>query len=93
MRYKGSVEDRVHQMFCSRLQSIYHLFGQLPHILEDAWVKVTLGEQAEAKKVIDAIPQSHPFELRYTRVEPIDGESCKEVLDAQEKSRTLSQGW
>lgn len=93
MRYKGSVEDRVHELLSSRLQSIYHLFGQVPDVLEDVWVAVALGEQAEAQKVIDAIPQSHPFELRYTRVESIDWESCKEVLDAQEKRRILSQGW
>lgn len=93
MRYKGSVEDRVHELLSSRLQSIYHLFGQVPDVLEDVWVAVALGEQAEAQKVIAAIPQSHPFELRYTRVEPIDWESCKEVLDAQEKRRILSQGW
>jgi superfamily II DNA/RNA helicase len=93
MRYKGSVEDRVHALLSSRLQDIFELFGQLPDVLEDAWVKVALGEQVEAQKVIDAIPQSHPFDLRYTQVEPIDWESCKEVLDAQEKRRILSQGW
>jgi superfamily II DNA or RNA helicase len=93
MRYKDSVEDRVHALLSSRLQDIFELFGQLPDVLEDAWVKVALGEQADAQKVIDAIPQSHPFDLRYTRVEPIDWESCKEVLDAQEKHRILSQGW
>jgi hypothetical protein len=43
--------------------------------------------------VIDAVPQSHSFELRYTHVEPIDWESCAQVLAAGEKRRILSQGW
>jgi superfamily II DNA or RNA helicase len=93
MRYKDSVEDRVHELLSTRLKSIYDLFGQLPDVLEDAWVAVALGEQAEAQRVIDAVPQAHPFELRYTHVEPIDWESCRQVLDAGEKRRLLSQGW
>ena len=93
MRYKDSVEDRVHELLSSRLQDIYQLFGQLPDVLEDVWVAVAVGAQEEARKVIDAVPQAHPFELRYTHVEPIDWESCRQVLDAQEKRRVLSQGW
>jgi hypothetical protein len=35
MRYKGSVEDRVHYLLSERLESIYSMFGQLPDVLED----------------------------------------------------------
>ncbi len=93
MRYKDSVEDRVHQLLSDRLQNIYQLFGQIPDVLEDAWVAMALGEIERARKIIDALPKSHPFEVRYTQVERIDWESCREVLDSSEKERILSEGW
>ena len=45
MRYKDSVEDRVHELLSSRLQDIHSLFGQIPDVLEDVWVAVALGEK------------------------------------------------
>ena len=93
MRYKDSVEDRVHELLSNRLQDIYNLFGQLPDVLEDAWVAVALGEKERAQKIIDAVPQSHPFEIRYSSVEKIDWESCCRVLDRSEKERILKQKW
>ncbi len=45
LRYKDSVEDRVHQVLAGRLQEIYRLFGQIPDVLEETsgstspWVK------------------------------------------------------
>ena len=76
MRYKDSVEDRVHELLSDRLQDIFSLFGQIPDVLEDAWVAMALGEKERAKKIIDELPKSHPFELRYTHVEKINWESC-----------------
>lgn len=93
LRYKDSVEDRVHQLLSTRLQNIHSLFGQIPDTLEDVWVQVALGEIEKAQKVIDAVPQRHPFEMRYTHVESIDWESCQQVLAADEKRRVLRQGW
>ena len=93
LRYRGSVEDRVHELLSSRLQEIFQLFGQIPDVLEDAWVAVALGEQERARKIIDEIPRAHPFEVRYSKVEPVDWESCATVLDAAEQRRVLSQGW
>ena len=93
MRYKDSVEDRVHEILSSRLQDIYTLFGQLPDVLGDAWVAVALGEKEAAAKIIDAVPEQHPFELRYTTVEQIDWESCRQALGVQEKRCVLSEGW
>lgn len=49
-----------------RLPGIYHVFGQIPDVLEDAWIAVAQGERERAKKIIDALPQAHPFELQYT---------------------------
>ena len=93
LRYKDSVEDRVHELLSGRLQGIYQLFGQIPDVLEDAWIAVAQGDRERAKKIIDELPAVHPFELRYTQVEPVDWESCRSVLDAGEKRRVLSAGW
>jgi superfamily II DNA or RNA helicase len=93
MRYKDSVEDRVHELLSSRLQDIYALFGQIPDVLEDVWVDVALGEEEKARKTIDALPKSHPFEIRYSEVEKIDWESCCNVLDQREKERILKKQW
>ena len=93
LRYKGSVEDRVHQLLSSRLQNIFSLFGQIPDVLEDAWIKLAIGDKEEAKRIIDALPKQHPFEIRYSKIENVDWESCATVLSAQEKRRVLGQGW
>ena len=93
MRYAGSVEDRVHELLSERLESISRLFGQLPDTLEDVWVQVALGQAAEAKRTIDAVPQQHPFELRYREVSHVDWESCARVLDDAARREALARGW
>jgi len=93
MRYKDSVEDRVHELLSSRLQDIYKLFGQLPDVLEDVWIAVALGEKERAQKIIDQVPEYHPFELRYSKVERIDWESCRTVLDRNAKREVLEVAW
>ena len=62
-------------------------------MLEDVWVNIALGEKEEAKRVIDALPREHPFEMRYSKVEKVDWESCAIVLSAEEKRRALEKGW
>jgi len=93
MRYQDSVEDRVHELLSERLASIYTVFGQLPDVLEDAWVSTARGERDRAQQIIDEVPQQHPFELRYTQVEKVDWEACTEVLADRAKWEVLSQGW
>ncbi len=94
MRYRDSVEDRVHAMLSARLQHLHHLFGQVPDVLEDAWVEVALGRIDEARQTIGAVPEQHPFQLRYEQhVEPVDWESCAEVLNPVEQRLQLSRGW
>lgn len=94
MRYKGSVEDRVHLLLSERLENIHSMFGQIPDILEDVWVHVALNEIEEAKRKIDAIPKQHPFKLRYhVNVGKIDWEGCAQVLDSKEKRKYLMMGW
>ena len=93
LRYRGSVEDRVHQLLSSRLEYIFDLFGQIPDVLESLWIDVAQGEIEEAKKLIDGLQHTHPFDDRYAKVENIDWESCAKVLSEDEKRKVLSVGW
>ena len=93
MRYANSVEDRVRRLLSERLESISRLFGQLPDTLEDVWVRVALGEIEQAKRTIDAVPDEHPFALRYHEVRPVDWESCARVLDDDARRGSLARGW
>lgn len=95
MRYKGSVEDRVHDMLSERLQNISSIFGQLPDVLEDIWVQVAMNNKAEAEKIIDAMPSQHPFEIKYEKqaIGHVDWESCAQVLNQREKRACLMDGW
>jgi ERCC4-related helicase len=93
MRYAGSVEDRVHQLLSQRLENIRNMFGQIPDILEDAWVEVAIGNRKQAEEIINAVPVRNPFEIRYDRIETVDFESCSEVLNAEEAKLKLREGW
>ena len=93
MRYRGSVEDRVHELLSERLESINSLFGQIPDTLEDVWIDVALDKIEDAKSNIEATPVRHPFEIKYDRIEPVDWESCTKVLDNEERKKHLMKGW
>ena len=93
MRYRGSVEDRVHQLLSERMVNIRNMFGQIPDTLEDVWVAAALKDDEEAKRVIDAVPKRHPFEMRYDRIESVDWESCSRVLDSASQLEALRKGW
>jgi hypothetical protein len=49
--------------------------------------------EEEAKRVIDAVPKRHPFEMRYDRFENGDWESCSRVLDSAGQLEALREGW
>jgi superfamily II DNA or RNA helicase len=93
MRYRGSVEDRVHELLSDRLEDIHALFGQIPDVLEDVWIDVANGEIEKAKKLIASVKPRHPFDERYNKVSDIDWESCATILSADEKKAILSNGW
>ncbi|MDI6776798.1 MAG: helicase-related protein [Syntrophales bacterium] len=93
MRYKGSVEDRVHQLLSERLANIRNMFGQIPDTLEDVWVWAALREEELAKQVIDEVPRRHPFEMKYDRIENVEWESCSRVLDSLSQIDLLQKGW
>lgn len=93
MRYRGSVEDRVHELLSDRLEAISGLFGQLPDTLEDVWVAVAQQQDAVALQKIAEVPERHPFEIRYDRIENVDWESCSTVLDNRVQLGLLRKGW
>jgi SNF2 family DNA or RNA helicase len=94
MRYKDSVEDRVHDLLSERLRNITGIFGQLPDILEDVWIQIAQGEIEAAKKIIDNVPDKNPFEVRYNQnVSNIDWESCATVLSTIEKRKFFKENW
>ena len=93
MRYRGSVEDRVHELLSDRLEDIYNFFGQIPDVLEDVWIDVANGEIENAKKLIASVKPKHPFDERYNQITEIDWDSCSNVLNADEKRKILLNEW
>ena len=94
LRYKDSVEDRVHSLLSNRLANIHSMFGQLPDVLEDVWINVALNDIKRAEEIIDAVPKQHPFALRYQQeMERIDWDSCSKVLEKTEKRKFLMNYW
>lgn len=98
MRYKDSVEDRVHQLLANRLKNIQDLFGQIPDTLEDVWVEVAMNKIDEAEKRISDFSENdnHPFYNKYQNqdnIKPIKWEDCTLVLDKYEKQKILMKGW
>lgn len=89
------VEDRVHQQLSQRLQHIFQLFGQIPDILRDVWVDMAIGDKAKALERINQVQTAYrsPFEIRYDRIEPVDFESCSEVLNKTEVDEWMRTGW
>lgn len=94
LRYAGSVEDDVHNRLSSRLQQIHQVFGTLPDILETVWVTAALEDLDRAESKIDAIPNKHPFDLRYTASYDDTGwDECASVLNRVELVSRLQEGW
>ena len=94
LRYRDSVEDRVHQVLADRLESIHELFGQIPDTLEDVWVKIALDSEEEARQLIDRTTSTrNPFDAKYSKVEDADWETCSLVLDPLAVREQLSRGW
>lgn len=94
LRYRDSVEDRVHQVLADRLEAIHGLFGQIPDTLEDVWVQVALNDEHAARQLIDRTTATrNPFDVKYSKVEDADWETCTSVLNAVSMKELLSRGW
>lgn len=95
MRYKDSVEDKVHKALSGRLNGIYNMFGQIPDTLEDVWIDIATNNEEKAKERIDMIPKKNPFKLKYEERpgKTEDWASCEAVLDKQDVKQQLLKGW
>jgi hypothetical protein len=94
LRYRDSVEDRVHQVLADRLEAIHGLFGQIPDTLEDVWVQVALNDEHSARQLIDRTTETrNPFDVKYSKVEDADWETCDSVLNSMSMKELLSRGW
>jgi hypothetical protein len=94
LRYRDSVEDRVHQVLAERLAAIHELFGQIPDTLEDVWVKIAQHDEAAARQLIDRTAATrNPFDVKYSKVEDADWETCANVLNKISVKEILSAGW
>ncbi len=94
LRYRDSVEDRVHQVLADRLEAIHGLFGQIPDTLEDVWVEVALNDEQAARRLIDQTTATrNPFDAKYSKVEDAKWETCTSVLNGVSVKELLSQGW
>jgi len=93
MRYRDSVEDRVHELLSNRLADICDMFGQIPDVLEDVWIDVMNGEIEDAKRLINSVHPKHPFDERYNQIVDVDWESCSNVLSRESLTDALVRGW
>jgi superfamily II DNA or RNA helicase len=95
MRYRDSVEDKVHGVLSERLKNIKDMFGQIPDTLEDVWIDIALNNIERAKERIDLVPEQNPFTIKYETKIPATGdwESCTIVLDREDKLKQLLTGW
>ena len=95
LRYKDSVEDKVHKVLSQRLNDIYDMFGQIPDTLEDVWIDVATNNVEQAMERINAMPHQNPFTIKYETLPPEteDWDKCAEVLDKREKMEQLLRGW
>ena len=94
LRYRDSVEDRVHEVLADRLEAIHGLFGQIPDTLEDVWVQVALNDEQSARQLIDRTAATrNPFDVKYSKVEDADWETSPLVLDPITVREQMSVGW
>jgi len=94
LRYRDSVEDRVHQVLADRLEAIHGLFGQIPDTLEDVWVNIALKDEATARQLIDRTSSArNPFDVKYSKVEDADWETCNLVLNKVGLNELLKKCW
>ncbi|MEI6053433.1 MAG: helicase-related protein, partial [Opitutaceae bacterium] len=94
LRYRDSVEDRVHQVLADRLEDIHKLFGQIPDTLEDVWVELAMNDERTARQLIDRTAMArNPFDVKYSKVEDADWETCASVLNGESVAEMLRLGW
>ncbi|MEI6818052.1 MAG: hypothetical protein WCL19_00475 [Verrucomicrobiota bacterium] len=62
--------------------------------MEDVWAQVALHEEQAAHQLIDRTTATrNPFDVKYSRVEDADWETCTSVLNKVSVKELLSLGW
>ena len=60
----------------------------------DVWVAVALNNEQAARQLIDQTTATrNPFDIKYSKVEDADWETCASVLNAVSMRELLSTGW
>lgn len=95
LRYKDSIEDKVHERLSERLQAVHDLFGQVPDTLSDLWIDMLNEDEARAKERIDVVMQQNPFVNKYDNIptQTNDWSACRAVLSKEEAQKQLLWGW
>lgn len=86
LRYKDSIEDKIHAVLSGRIKATYDMIGSLPEIIKDEWMEIV--------KTVEILNSEHPFDIKYKdHVEKVDWESCKRILDNEQRKEWLMRGW
>ena len=95
LRYKDSIEDKVHEALSERLQAVHDLFGQVPDTLSDIWIDILEGNEERARERIDFVMKQNPFVVKYDNIpsQTNDWSTCKAVLSKKEAQTQLLKGW
>ena len=84
----------MHEVLADRLEAIHGLFGQIPDTLEDVWVQIALHDEEAARQMIDrTVAMRNPFDVKYSKVEDADWETCTTVLNPVRGEEILTSGW
>lgn len=100
MRYRGSIEDRVHQRLSERFGDIAALFGLIPQVLEDSWVELAKAEEERVQFLLNHVGEAektallHPFERVHQQIPDLaHWDQCTAVLRQTEAAAHLERGW
>jgi hypothetical protein len=81
-------------VLASRLEAIHGLFGQIPDTLEDVWVQVALNDEQAARQLINRTASTrNPFDVKYSKVEDDDWETCSSVLNGLSVKELMMRQW
>lgn len=68
--------------------------GDAAATLEDVWVHIALRDEAAAQQLIDRTTATrNPFDVKYSRVEDADWETCSTVLNKVSLRELMSAAW
>lgn len=94
LRYRDSIEDRVHAVISRRLKDVYDMFGAVPETIEDVWIEAASGDMATAEDILSRTPAQNPFHIRYALdVNPVSWPQSNRILSRAARIAALKEGW